>query len=182
MVPPRRAACVSPCRIIGSAAATRFRTLRDPGVIRTQHHSPRRRLYVRMAGRLLTAPTGVPRVAQPSSGNRGGSYEGGPALSSRLRDNRAAPILMAQEMMTAFDPQNVKSNLREHRNEVGASDAQSPAHAAMVTRWMPMNSNSWSGRPSTSRHSSMASRMRSLTSSRERACVWQAGIWGTEAT
>ena len=47
-LPPRRAACVSPCRIIGSAAATRFRTLRDPGAIRTPHHSPRRRLYVQV--------------------------------------------------------------------------------------------------------------------------------------
>jgi hypothetical protein len=47
---------------------------------------------------------------------------------------------------------------------------------------MPTNSKSCPGTPSTSRHSSIASRTRSMTSSRDCACVWHAGICGTEAT
>ena len=65
--------------------------------------------------------------------------------------------------MTTFDPQNRKAVLSEGSNEVGPCDAGSPAHAAIVTRCMPMNSKSCFGAPSTSRHSSMASRIRSVT-------------------
>jgi len=78
---------------------------------------------------------------------------------------------MAKEVMAAFDAKNAKASLLEGGNEVSAGDAWRPAHAAMVTRWMPTNSKSCSGEPSTSRHSSMASRMRWVTSSRDRACV-----------
>lgn len=83
--------------------------------------------------------------------------------------------------MTAFDAQHAETSLRVSSNEFGAGYTGSPAHAAMVTRWIPMNSSSCSGAPSNSRHNAIASRIRSVTSSSERACVCQAGIWGTEA-
>src|ERR1035441_10463752 len=85
-------------------------------------------------------------------------------------------------MMAACDTENAETGFGERDNEVRVGDSRRPAHAAMVTRWMPTNSKSCSGAPSTSRHSSMASRMRSVTSSRDRACVWQPASWGTEAT
>ena len=85
--------------------------------------------------------------------------------------HRASPVVMMEEMMTAFDTYDSKTGPGECGNEVGAGDAGSPAHAAMVTRWMPTNSNSCSGAPSTSRQSSIASRMRCMTSSRDRPCV-----------
>jgi hypothetical protein len=50
------------------------------------------------------------------------------------RYNRAAAILVAQEMVTAFDAENGKAGLPEGGNQVGAGDAWTPAHAAMVTR------------------------------------------------
>ena len=90
--------------------------------------------------------------------------------------DRATPVLVAQEYVAAFDAQNAKTGLRERSDEFGARDTRRPAHAAIVTRWIPTNSNSCSGTPSTSRHSPIASRMRSVTSSSERACVWHAGI------
>jgi hypothetical protein len=50
------------------------------------------------------------------------------------RYNRAAAILVAQEVMTTFDAENGKAGLSEGGNKVGAGDAGTPAHAAMVTR------------------------------------------------
>jgi hypothetical protein len=94
----------------------------------------------------------------------------------------APAILVTQEVMAAFHAKNAKAYPFRRGNEVGAGDAGIPAHAAMVTRWMPTNSNTCPGTPSTSRHSSMASRTRSMTSSRDCDCVWHAGICGTEAT
>jgi hypothetical protein len=96
--------------------------------------------------------------------------------------NRASAIFVTQEVMAAFNAKNAETHAFEGDNEVGTGNAGIPAHAAMVTRWMPTNSKSCPGTPSTSRHSSMASRTRSMTSSSDRACVWHAGIWGTEAT
>jgi hypothetical protein len=46
----------------------------------------------------------------------------------------------------------------------------------MVSRWIPMKSDFCSGAPSASKQSSTASRIRSMTSRRERPCAWQAGI------
>lgn len=56
--------------------------------------------------------------------------------------NRPSAIRVAQEVMAAFDTENVETGLCERGDEVGSGDARSPAHAAMVTRWMPTNSNS----------------------------------------
>jgi hypothetical protein len=98
------------------------------------------------------------------------------------RYNRTSAVLMTQEMMATFDAHNAETDLPKGANETMPGDSRTPAHAATVTRWMPTNSNSCSGVPSASRHSSMASRIRSVTSSRERACVWQPASWGTEAT
>ena len=81
---------------------------------------------------------------------------------ARVHGHNGAPaILVTQEVMATFDAKNAKSYPFEGGNEVGTGDAGIPAHAAMVTRWMPTNSNSCPGTPSTSIHSSMASRTRS---------------------
>ena len=44
--------------------------------------------------------------------------------------------------MAAFDAENRKAGLFEGGNHFGPGDARGPAHAAMVTRWMPTNSKS----------------------------------------
>ena len=98
------------------------------------------------------------------------------------RYNGASHILMTQEIMPASDTQDAEAGLPKRVNEIGPGDSRTPAHAAMVTRWMPTNSNSCAGATDTSIHSSIASRIRSVSSSRDRACVWQPGNWGTEAT
>jgi hypothetical protein len=53
---------------------------------------------------------------------------------SDLRYDRAPTILVAQEVMAAFDAENGKTGLSEGGNKVGTGDAGAPAHAAMVTR------------------------------------------------
>src|ERR1700719_3413383 len=79
-------------------------------------------------------------------------------LARVRRNNRAAAILVTQEVMAAFYAKNAEAPLFAGGNEVSAGDAGSPADAPTVTRWMPTNSKSCSGAPSTSRQSSMASR------------------------
>ncbi len=61
--------------------------------------------------------------------------------------NRAPAVFMTEEVMTAFDAENRETGLSESGNELLTGDAGCPAHAAMVTRWMPMNSRSCSGVP-----------------------------------
>ena len=55
-------------------------------------------------------------------------------LTCVYRYHRASAILVAQETMAAFDTENSETGLRESGNEVCASDAGAPAHAAIVTR------------------------------------------------
>ena len=92
------------------------------------------------------------------------------------------PVIMSEKMMAASDPHDAETSPCKRRDEVRAGDARNPAHAAMVTRCIPTTSNSCAGTLSTSRQSSIASRMRCVTSSSDRACVWHPGICGTDAT
>jgi len=55
--------------------------------------------------------------------------------------------------------------------EVSAGDARNPAHGTIVARWIPPNPRVCSGAPSTPKHRSLASRMRCVISSRNRAWV-----------
>ena len=61
------------------------------------------------------------------------------------RYNRASPVLMTHEVMATSDTQNAEAGLPKRANEIGPRDPGTPAHAAMVTRWMPTNSKSCSG-------------------------------------
>src|SRR5215471_2401836 len=61
--------------------------------------------------------------------------EAGPNGLTRMHGhNRASPILVPQEMMTVFDPDDEETSFTKHRNEFQARNTRSPAHAAMVTR------------------------------------------------
>jgi hypothetical protein len=75
------------------------------------------------------------------------------------------PILMFQKVMASAYPYQRKSGADKDSDE-------------LISPNLMVRSVS----PSTSRHSSMASRMRSFNSSSERACVWQPGSDGKEAT
>ena len=91
--------------------------------------------------------------------------------------HRSVPVprccdLMPEKVVAAPDSSNRKTALGQRQYQLGPGDARSPAHAAIVTRWMPMNSRLCWGTPCTSRHNPIASRTRSVTSSRDRACVW----------
>ena len=57
------------------------------------------------------------------------------------RHNRAPAILLTQKVMPAFNAKNAKTYPCEGGNEVVTGDPGIPAHAAMLTRWMPMNSS-----------------------------------------
>jgi len=56
--------------------------------------------------------------------------------------NRAPAVLVTQEMMAASNAKSAKTCPFEGGNEFGTGDPGIPAHAAMVTRWMPTNSKS----------------------------------------
>lgn len=86
-------------------------------------------------------------------------------------------LLVAEKMVAAFDAQNAKPCLRERSNEFGARHARVSAHAAMVTRWMPTNSNSSSGAPSISKHNAIASRMRSVLVQGPRLRMARGYLW-----
>src|SRR5579885_1416126 len=156
-----------------SSAAASCRNRQSPGAkdLRSTRRSVDTLIQARLWG--VIGSTGIPTVLRPSFGNPEGSCEGG--RDRWLRRNalaqRCSARQVAEEVMAAFDAQKAEPGLGECSNEYGAGDTGRPAHAAIVTRWMPTNSNSCSGTPSTSRDSAMASRIRSVTTSSERACV-----------
>ena len=66
----------------------------------------------------------------------------------------------------------LRSEVLQRSNELSAARGRQSAHSGTVTRWTPTNSSSCvSVVPSTSRHSSIDSRMRSMSSSSDAACV-----------
>jgi hypothetical protein len=89
--------------------------------------------------------------------------------------NHAAPVAMAPGNDGCLSHGRRKPTFASAAMRSGAGDALAPSHGATVTRLIPTNSRSCSSVPSISRHSSMALRMRSVTSSSDRACVWRAG-------
>ena len=49
-------------------------------------------------------------------------------------DDRAAAVLVSEEMMAAFDANDPEAGLRKRGNEGRTGDTGEPAQAAMVTR------------------------------------------------
>jgi len=97
-------------------------------------------------------------------------------------NHRSPAVFVAKKMVASSNSSNPKARLFQNLDQVGTSDPWRSAHAATVIRWIPMNSRDFSGVPSTSRHNSIASWIRWITSSSDRACVWHPGSCGTEAT
>ena len=52
----------------------------------------------------------------------------------------ASAVFVTEEVMAAFDAENGKADLPEGGNHFCPGDTRCPAHAAIVTRWMPTNS------------------------------------------
>jgi hypothetical protein len=100
---------------------------------------------------------------------------------ARVNGNHGtSTVFVMQEPVTALLANDGEPGSFECGRQSGSGEPRAPAHAAIVMRWMPTNSSDCSGAPATSRQSSTASRIRCITSSRERACVWQPGSCGTE--
>src|SRR5271163_2450522 len=98
------------------------------------------------------------------------------------RYNRCASIGVSQEMMAPLGPHSHETSSRKHCDQLLARHAGQLAHAATTTRCTPTNSSLVGGSPSTSRHNSMASFARLMSSSSDGACVWHPGRLGTDAT
>ena len=82
---------------------------------------------------------------------------------------RREAVLMLETMMAALDADDSETSARQRRYQVRPRSSRTAARAATLIRWVPTNSRTCSGPPSTSRHNSTASRLRSVTSSRDRA-------------
>lgn len=95
---------------------------------------------------------------------------------------RAASVRVAQDVMAAAHARDAETGSAKSRDDGPAVERRQPRHAATEMRCTPMNSNAGASSPRSSRFSAIASRTRSINSSRERACVWQPGSAGTDAT
>lgn len=98
------------------------------------------------------------------------------------RNNSRASIRVPKKAVAASRAFCKEAKTLQGANEFLSRRTRERAHAATVTRWMPMNSRCVGSRCCTSRHSSMASWISSISSSNDAASVWQPGIWGTDAT
>jgi hypothetical protein len=92
----------------------------------------------------------------------------------------ASPVRVAQKVVASLDPHNFEPKAFEQLDKTGTSDGRKVAHTITATRCTPTN---WFKTGcSTSRHSSMASLILFIKTSRDLACVWQPRRAGTEAT
>lgn len=96
----------------------------------------------------------------------------GPIVSAgRNRHDRSATIGMLQEMVAAPDAQDDETGAAQSRNHLTPAESSQAWHLQMASRCTPTNSVVDPPPLSTSRHNSMASRIRSMSLSSERACV-----------
>ena len=98
------------------------------------------------------------------------------------RNNGSSSVGMPEKMMAAFDAQNDETRVAQRRQHFTSAKSGQTRHNQTAMRWTPMNSLDVTDSLSTSRHNWMASRMRSISLSSDRACVWQPGNAGTLAT
>jgi hypothetical protein len=103
-------------------------------------------------------------------------------FASVNRNHRGATVAVTNEVMTALDSYHDESYAAQRRNKILALNSREGGHAPTVTRCTPMKSSASVGLPCTSRQSSIASRIRDISSSSDLACVWQPGNAGTVAT
>jgi hypothetical protein len=103
-------------------------------------------------------------------------------FASVNRNHRGAAVAVTNEVMTALGSYHNESCAAQRRNKILALNSRERRHTPTVTRCNPMKSSASVGLPCTSRQSSIASRIRDISSSSDLACVWQPGNAGTVAT
>lgn len=103
-------------------------------------------------------------------------------LARMHRHHGTAAIGMLKEVVAALDPDNPKPSLAQCCNDLTTAKSGQLAHAYTVIRCTPTNSPRGPRSASTSRQSSIASRIRFINASSDLACVWHPRSSGTEAT
>jgi hypothetical protein len=96
------------------------------------------------------------------------------------RNNSASTIRMAKEMMAAPASNHFKTQPTYGFDKTAAGDRRKYAHIQTATRWTPTNSLVVGS--STLRQSSIASRIRLISTSSDFAWVWHPRSAGTDAT
>jgi hypothetical protein len=91
------------------------------------------------------------------------------SLTPVNRNNRATSIRVLKEMVTTLDPDDREAQVSQSPDSLLACNRRKSAHALTATLCTPTNSES--DGVSTSRQSSMASRMRFIKTSNDFACV-----------
>lgn len=97
-------------------------------------------------------------------------------------DGGHAAVGVTQAVVAALRADDVEAGTAEGVDQLLAGDATPSRRQATRTCWTAMNSRRAAGLGSSRRHRTMASRMRSVSLSRDFAWVWQPGRAGTVAT
>jgi hypothetical protein len=87
------------------------------------------------------------------------------------RHHSSSSVRMLKKVMASLDADYREGTLSQGPHDLGPCRARQATHAATEIRWTPTNVMGSSSSPSTSRQSSTASCIRSISSSRERAWV-----------
>lgn len=95
-------------------------------------------------------------------------------------NHSASTVGMAQEMMASSASDDFKTQPAQGFDKTTAGDRRKCAHCQTATRWTPTNSLLVGS--STSRQSSIASRIRFIKTSSDFAWVWHPRRAGTDAT
>ena len=86
-------------------------------------------------------------------------------------NNRGSAVRVPEEAMTSLRANDLEPSALKHGQNLFACRPGKPCQDATVTRWTPTKSSSAGGAPPTSRQSWIASRIRFVSSSCDRACV-----------
>jgi hypothetical protein len=102
---------------------------------------------------------------------------------SRARPaHRYAAVGMLEEVMASLHANNLEASAAESGYDFISGQPRQPVHDATRMVCTPTKSSGSRPSPCASRHTSTASRIRIMSSSRERACEWQPRNAGTVPT
>ena len=93
-----------------------------------------------------------------------------------------APVRVLEQVVAASDSDDFETESLELRNQLPAVDSREASDSPTVSVWTPTKSKGSAGSPAVSKNSSIASRVRTLDSSRGFAWGWHPDRAGTEAT
>ena len=93
-----------------------------------------------------------------------------------------APVRVLEQVVAASDSDDLETESLELRNQLPAVDSREASDSPTVSVRAPTKSKGSAGSTAVSKKSSIASRVRAISSSSDFAWVWHPGNGGPEAT